>query len=113
MDDPELYRAFIHLNGIDKAEEVKVALVTLQKVPAGMPSSFTLCAPWQKKNEKSTFNQDVYDALSSFCKEDDQLVFVNSVVDGLGGDSSIVSDISVHCCWEIGLHHASQILTIT
>jgi len=73
LDDPDLYRAFIHSNGIDKAEEVKVAMVTLQNVPPGMPSSFMLCACPQKKNEKSTFNQDVYDSLSHLSEENDHL----------------------------------------
>ncbi len=69
-NDPEAYRAFIHSDGIAKAEEVKVALITLQKVPIGMPSSFAICARPQRKNQQSTFNQDIFDTLSCLSNED-------------------------------------------
>ena len=72
------------------AQEVKVAVLTFQKVPKGMCPTFVLCGQAQMTNEINDFNDKIVEGCIDFCKHNKLVKLVSCAVDGVSVDSSFV-----------------------
>ena len=72
------------------ADEVKIALIIFQDVPLGDMVSFAAVGLPQTTNEANRFNDDVVNACTSFCKENQNTDFVSVAVGGVSVDANFI-----------------------
>ncbi len=75
---------------VPPAQEVKVAVLTFQKVPKGVCPTFVLCGQPQKVNEVTNFNDTVISGCLDYCKKTKAAKLVSCAVDGVSADSNFV-----------------------
>jgi len=92
LETEENLASFIEAKQIRRAQEIKVAMITLQEVATGMPFSFPICARPQTKNEQSSFNDDCYEAIQEVCDSNlEEFTFLNAALDGLATEAKFVA----------------------
>ena len=68
---------------LEKATEVKVAILSFQSSPIGVPPSIKVAARPQSNNECSQFTQDMEAAMEKIAAKYTNVSFVNFAVDGV------------------------------
>ena len=75
---------------VKPAYEVKVAVLTFQKVPKGVSPTFVLCGLPQTTNEVNAFNDTVVASCVKFCADKRSAKLLSCAVDGVSSDSAFV-----------------------
>jgi hypothetical protein len=83
------FKSLLFDTKVDLAKEVKVAVISFQNVPKGVPAFQILCGQPQGKNENSNFNERVMESLAERCTSG-RAVLLNAATDGVSCDSSFV-----------------------
>ena len=75
---------------IERAKEIKVAVITLQNAGIGQSPYFCLAGQPQSINMVSDFNKNVTSVVSSLCKREGTASLVSVAADGVGCDAKFI-----------------------
>lgn len=90
MADEEVKAKLDPTSDIERAKEIKVAVITLQNAGIGHSPYFLLAGQPQSINMVSDFNKNVTSVVSSLCKRDGMSSLVSVAADGVGCDAKFI-----------------------
>lgn len=90
MTEEEVKSKLDPSSDVERAKELKVAVVTIQNPGIGKSPFFVLAAQPQSINMVSDFNKDVTSVVSSLCKREGTASLVSVAADGVGCDARFI-----------------------